>query len=452
MTTNEKYINAILDNSPESIVLIGKNHEILAFNKKIQEVLYQYFGKPIKLGDLYYPDFVVDNSKQLYLESFNKAIKGEPVYVQHQTNNDSVSIWFEYKVLPVYDEEGEMIGVTLSAKNIDKEKKAEIQIKTLSNTLKAILDNTDESITMLDSDYKIIALNSISKKTIKKNTNLEAEIGTDFRKFLPDPAHPFYEKFPNALDGIASTVELSYENYKGKTLWFQTKFNPVYDESGKMIGVSIFAKDISEKKFYEFKLAESEDRFKKIATLAPIGILITDSRFKIRFANYVAQSMFDFSSAALQKCTIKDLINDFDINENGNLTLRNISLQTDSLFLQNERLTGIRNKADSFDLLLGSSAFYSNNKINFIFVIQDISDLKNKDELISKQSKALRDIAWHQSHIIRAPVARIMGLIYLLEDNNFELQLDERKIMYKSIIDSATELDTVIKDIVNMTE
>lgn len=47
MIQNLKYLKAILDNSPESIVLIGKNHEILAFNKTIQMVLEQYFGKKL---------------------------------------------------------------------------------------------------------------------------------------------------------------------------------------------------------------------------------------------------------------------------------------------------------------------------------------------------------------------------------------------------------------------
>lgn len=84
---------------------------------------------------MYYPTYVVKGNQKLYLESFNKAIKGESVVAQNQTEGEDFSIWFEYKVLPVYDEDGNLFAVSLSAKNIDKEKKAELEIKRLNESL-----------------------------------------------------------------------------------------------------------------------------------------------------------------------------------------------------------------------------------------------------------------------------------------------------------------------------
>jgi PAS domain S-box-containing protein len=123
-----KYFRAILDNTPESIVLIGKNHQVLAFNKTMRDVLLQYHNREIKEGDLYYPDFVIEPNRQLYLEAHESAINGVPFYVQNLTKNENVSYWFEYKVNPVYDE-AELLGVTLSAKNITSEKEAELTLR-----------------------------------------------------------------------------------------------------------------------------------------------------------------------------------------------------------------------------------------------------------------------------------------------------------------------------------
>src|SRR6218665_2590163 len=139
------YFRAILDNSPESIVLMGKNHEVLAFNKTIREVLFEYHNREIKEGDLYYPDFVVEASQELYLQAYQSAMNGIPFYVQHLTENENVAYWFEYKMQPVYYQ-NELLGATLSANNITKEKEAELKIVDLSKKFKAILDNTDESI------------------------------------------------------------------------------------------------------------------------------------------------------------------------------------------------------------------------------------------------------------------------------------------------------------------
>jgi PAS domain S-box-containing protein len=135
MKQNQAYVKAILDHSPESIVLIGLNHEILAFNRTIRDILKQYHGKKIKLRELYYPTYVIDKNKKLYLDSFNKAIHGESVVVQNKTEGKDFSMWFEYRLLPVYDDKGKLYGVSLSAKNIDEQKKAEEEIKLLNESL-----------------------------------------------------------------------------------------------------------------------------------------------------------------------------------------------------------------------------------------------------------------------------------------------------------------------------
>jgi hypothetical protein len=47
------------------------------------------------------------------------------------------------------------------------------------------------------------------------------------------------------------------------------------------------------------------------------------------------------------------------------------------------------------------------------------------------QNKALREISWIQSHVVRAPLARMMGAISLLE----------------IVITSANEIDKTVRDI-----
>lgn len=64
---------------------------------------------------------------------------------------------------------------------------------------------------------------------------------------------------------------------------------------------------------------------------------------------------------------------------------------------------------------------------------------------IEKQNKALKEIAWTQSHIVRAPLARIMGLTLLMED--FESMDEEKKNVLSEILNSAKELDQIIHNI-----
>jgi PAS domain S-box-containing protein len=85
----------------------------------------------------------------------------------------------------------------------------------------------------------------------------------------------------------------------------------------------------------------------------------------------------------------------------------------------------------------------------FCGFIRDITEnLKHVYE-IEEQNKKLKDIAWTQSHIVRKPVANIIGLMSLLSDRSMDKATTEEIIKFMNI--SVTELDEIIRDIVDKT-
>ena len=82
----------------------------------------------------------------------------------------------------------------------------------------------------------------------------------------------------------------------------------------------------------------------------------------------------------------------------------------------------------------------------FIGVEEDITQQKETLSNLESKSKQLARIAWEQSHLVRAPLARIMGLVNLF--NNNIVTEDERLQYLKYLQVSAEELDAVIKAIV----
>lgn len=78
--------------------------------------------------------------------------------------------------------------------------------------------------------------------------------------------------------------------------------------------------------------------------------------------------------------------------------------------------------------------------------------VKKKVEIINKdlavRNDLLDEIAFEQSHIVRAPLASIMGLVGLLK--NYKLDENVAEIV-NMIEESSKKLDTVIRSIVNKT-
>ncbi len=102
--------------------------------------------------------------------------------------------------------------------------------------------------------------------------------------------------------------------------------------------------------------------------------------------------------------------------------------------------------------------------IRMVGAIQDITERKTHEESLKKlntsleqinheleiSNKTFREIAWIQSHVVRAPLARLMGLMNLFE--NIPENDSEKLELIKFINESALELDGIIREICLKTE
>lgn len=84
-----------------------------------------------------------------------------------------------------------------------------------------------------------------------------------------------------------------------------------------------------------------------------------------------------------------------------------------------------------------------------IIIVNDITEKSKFISAIQDQNKKLRDIAWTQSHVIRAPLARMMGLIDLIKAYGSTGVEDEDLLDH--LLKSAHELDNLIRDISDKT-
>lgn len=80
-----------------------------------------------------------------------------------------------------------------------------------------------------------------------------------------------------------------------------------------------------------------------------------------------------------------------------------------------------------------------------VVLANDITLKRSHVEAIETQNKKLQEIAWMQSHVVRAPLARIMGLVDLIKMGSTS-GIDKHQLL-RAIYESATELDDVVGEI-----
>ncbi len=92
---------------------------------------------------------------------------------------------------------------------------------------------------------------------------------------------------------------------------------------------------------------------------------------------------------------------------------------------------------------------------HWISIQKDVTDRRKYLQAIEEQNEKLKDIAWTQSHLVRAPLARIMGLSSMLSDLIIDEEADvpfSKQELVTLINNSSEELDKIIRDIVQKTE
>ena len=80
----------------------------------------------------------------------------------------------------------------------------------------------------------------------------------------------------------------------------------------------------------------------------------------------------------------------------------------------------------------------------------DISELTKHIKTIESQNTKFNKIAWMQSHVLRAPLVRMMGLINLLLDPEENIK-GENKFLLEEIRKSSHEIDKITRDIAQIT-
>jgi hypothetical protein len=205
--------------------------------------------------------------------------------------------------------------------------------------------------------------------------------------------------------------------------------------------------DITESKKAQVALEESIKRYNLISKATHDSIWDLDLNTGKLIQNENDKDLPQLISYSQSESDWKNLIHPDD---NGDF------LKTQELALQNpqahywEHEYRMLNQIGKF-IFVNSKGYIvrdgSGKAIRLIGASQDISERMTHLKAIEAQNKQLQEIAWIQSHIVRAPLARIMGLIDLLKVDD-GLPKDVKELL-GHVLNSAEEFDEIIKTISN---
>jgi PAS domain S-box-containing protein len=201
---------------------------------------------------------------------------------------------------------GDQMFICGIVRDITLRKEAEAKLQQQQIEQQVLLDLIPAMVWYKDSQNRILRANRRAAESINR-TVAEVE-GQSTYDLYPEEAEQYHQ---DDLAVIASClpklgiVEL-YETSPGQKRWVQTDKVPYCDAQGNVIGVLVFAQDITERRQAETALQESERQYRLLMEEASDGIVVLDLDGHFRMVNSKVCEMFGYTREELLQLHVKD--------------------------------------------------------------------------------------------------------------------------------------------------
>jgi PAS domain S-box-containing protein len=193
-------------------------------------------------------------------------------------------------------------------------------------------------------------------------------------------------------------------------------------------------------------LEESEKRYGDLFRLSPLPLWVYDcATLRFLTVNEAAVTQYGYSKEEFLSKTIVDIRPPEEIPRLMDVVK---SVGADGKFALRGVFRHLKKNGEIVTVEIRSNDIIYKGLKAKVVLVNDITERLNYTTAIERQNSKLHEIAYMQSHVVRAPLATLMGFIHLLEDCS--LPEEEKEEIHENILRSASELDNVIKNISSM--
>ncbi len=190
------------------------------------------------------------------------------------------------------------------------------------------------------------------------------------------------------------------------------------------------------------KVKESESNLRALFDNAIDGFVLLDKQYRVKLFNPKASESMKFNrdqSSFKVGCSIFDYVETSRMSYFKKIIAQVYSGETvdyDRMFRTNSKVQWIRYTINP--------VWEEQRIVGACITGRDVTARKLYLRSIEDQNKTFREISWMQSHLVRAPLARIMGLLPMLPNATDD---KERAEIIQFLNLSANELDDIIRQI-----
>ena len=431
---------ALLDASPDNIMLINAEGTIVEANHKYNETLNvspeQIIGRNIK--DLFSGNVLDKRLEYGLLALTTKA----PVFFEDSRDE----YFFETSIHPVLNNNEEVIFFATYARDITSRKIAENEIKLAKQKLESIFNELQDvvwSVSTTEDAY--ILMTPSAEKLYGYNLQDFAEDRNLWKKVI----HPDDKFLLPDLDIKLAKLGFTEEEYRiitksGEVKWIRNRTKAIYNQNNEIIRLDGYTIDITERKRYEQEISESEENYRTILENSSEMIQTLDAEGRLLWANRSWKENLGVTDVDIKGERITQFLDAETLQEFSRVIPQLMKGKT----VTDLDCTFISRKGNYLKLQGRAIPIYKNgNVVGSQAYLHDITKIKeaeiklealnkNLEQLIEERTselnetnKNLQNFAYVISHDLKAPVRHTIMFTHMLKSkienklNNEELRL-----------------------------
>lgn len=445
----EALFRALIENVEEIILLTDKDDKVIYASPAIEKVT--GFSpeeiKGISIKEMLHPDCIEKDNKS-HLQLMNNPGVSIPRII-HFVHKKGHKIWLEGSVTNLLNDAG-IQAVVSNYHDITVRRDAEEQLRNNEERLRTIIDNEPECLKIVSVSGELLEMNpsGILMLGVK---NIADIIGKKIIYFVhPDDRDLYMNLHRKVCGGESGQAVFRIMATEQTVKWMDSSSAPLRDSNGEIHAVLSVTRDITKQKEAEEKLKASNERYNIVAKATSDTIWDWDMASNRTQYNEGITKMFGYDLSE-----IPDISGWWDKNIHPDDIERVLKIVEEFFNSSNSNLQleyRFRCVDGTYKFILDRGFVIrdeSGKALRMIGAMQDITERIKQIREIEEQNVKLKEIAWTQSHIVRAPLARIMGIVNLFNTN--ALKEEETQEFLNYILSSAIELDQVIRTIVSKT-
>ena len=262
LEAGKKTQEAMLNATSDLVALLDKDFKYVDMNENMAKSLKLPREQLIGKDSLAHTEPEVAAIRRANLKKV--LATGKPVVFDHISHGRI----FRASLYPVNSSEGKITGIVIFAKDVTQQKKAEAEIEAGKKTLETMLNATNDLVAMIDRQCNIVEVNKKMADAFEKpREQLIGRCAWDFH--TPEIAAQRRAKVEHVMAmGEAMTFVDSVED--GKT--YRNSCYPLKGPDGKVTGMVVFSKDVTQEKKAEAELSHYREELIKLRRSAYLDL------------------------------------------------------------------------------------------------------------------------------------------------------------------------------------